>query len=144
MSSNREIMISFLNIVKSRGLLTKLIQELYDFTDINEYNYIYRLICEDNLVIIDIYDNFSVNRFNRYIFSFDNNGEYDVKVLEENNVFVTRIYVLKIKKCNNNNIYNFAYLFSLNKDEMLEYSKKLFSKELNNILLEIINKPTYL
>ena len=135
----KDLMIKFLNKIKFKGLLTKFIQELYEIPEIHDYNYLYRLINEDNLVIIDIYDNITKNRFNRYIFSFDE-GDYDYKVTEENNVFVTRIYVNNMT-ISDNHIYQFAYLFKLDSKDIIGEAEKIFSSEIINVLKSIINKP---
>ena len=82
----------FIKEIENSKLVTLFIKNLFGYEELNDYNYLFRMNEEYNKIIIDIYDNISDNRFNRYIFSFDD-GEYDIKVIEDNNVFVTYIFI---------------------------------------------------
>ena len=139
--TKKELFLKLLDKVQSRGLLTTFIKELFDYEDLNDFNYIYRLTKEDNLVIMDIYDNVSINRFNRYIFSFDS-GDYDIKVVEEDNVYVTRIYVANITKPSTK-LLKLAYMLNLDKEAMISYAENFLNNDIVKILREIINKPIY-
>ena len=118
--------------------MTKFIINIFDYERLQDYNYIFRMIDGNNEVIIDIYDNVSDNRFNRYIFSFIDNV-YVFKVLEEGNVFVNYISVLNMVD-GNNKLEKLAYLFKLDEDEMLDYANTFLNKIFVDILEEIIKK----
>jgi hypothetical protein len=128
----------FINKINDRKLLTKFIINIFDYEGLQDHNYIFRMIDGNNEVIIDIYDNVSDNRFNRYIFSFIDN-DYVFKVLEEGNVFVNYISVLNMVD-SNNKLEKLAYLFKLDEDEMLDYANTFLNKIFVDILEEIIKK----
>lgn len=128
----------FINKINDRKLMTKFIINIFDYEKLQDYNYIFRMIDGNNEVIIDIYDNVSDNRFNRYIFSFVNK-DYVFKVLEEGNVFVNYISVLNMVD-GNNKLEKLAYLFKLDEDEMLGYANTFLNKIFVDILEEIIKK----
>ena len=132
-------MLKFINNIQNNGLLTGFIADLFDYDSFYDYNYIFRLTSENENVIMDIYDNISSNRFNRYIFSFTK-GDYAYKTKEEKNVFVTRIYIDNITS-NDIKLHKLAYLFKLDDDGMLTYAKTFLDLKYVKILSEIINKP---
>lgn len=132
-------MYNYIKNIKDRGLLTEFIAKLFDYREFYDYNYIFRLSNSDNEVIIDIYDNISKHRFNRYIFSFIK-GEYEHKTKEENNVFITKIYIDKIND-SEVKLYKLAYLFKLDTSKMEVYAKTFLDDKYVKILTEIINKP---
>ena len=61
-------MIKFINEIINREMLTEFIKEIFNYENLFDYNYIFRMVDKDNFIIIDIYDNVSKNRFNKYIF----------------------------------------------------------------------------
>ena len=128
----------FINKINDRKLMTKFIRNIFDYDKIQDYNYIFRMIDGNNEIIIDIYDNISDNRFNRYIFSFGEK-DYTFKVLEEGNVFVNYISVLNMVD-SDNKLEKLAYLFKLEDNEMLIYANTFLNKIFVDILEEIIKK----
>jgi len=126
----------FINKINDRKLMTKFIRNIFDYDKIQDYNYIFRMIDGNNEIIIDIYDNISDNRFNRYIFSFEEK-DYTFKVLEEGNVFVNYISVLNMVD-SDNKLEKLAYLFKLEDNEMLIYANTFLNKIFVDILKEII------
>ena len=128
----------FLNKINDMKLMTKFIINIFYYEGLQDYNYIFRMIDVNNEVIIDIYDNVSDNRFNRYIFSFMDN-DYVFKVLEEGNVFVNYISIMNVVD-GNNKLEKLAYLFKLDEDEMLDYANTFLNKIFVDILEEIIKK----
>ena len=134
--SNKEYLKRFIESIQSNKRLTSFIKNIFDYDNFNDYNYIFRLTEDDNSVIIDIYDNISDNRFNRYIFDF-NNEMSNVDIIQEGNVFVTKIPI-KNASDSDNKLYKLAYLFKLDKSKMLEYSKTFLNDEFRTILKDII------
>lgn len=129
----------FMETIEKNKTLTQFIINIFDYEDFHDYNYIFRLIENDDNVIIDIYDNISENRFNRYIFSFVN-GNYDYKVTEEKNVFVNYINVLNLNNCDNK-LLKFAYLFKLNDNNLrIEYAKEFLDDVFVNLLIKLQNE----
>ena len=137
--NNKQLMLSFIKAIKNKGLLTSFIASIFDYNNFHDYNYLFRMTTNANLIIIDIYDNISSNRFNRYIFSFDEAGEYDIKIVNENNVFVTRIYINRVED-SENKLIKLAYLFQIEQNKMLAYANTFLDKKYVNILNKIINK----
>lgn len=134
----KQIMYDFINEVVNNNLTTKMLLEIFGYSDLKDYNYIFRVSCDDNSVIVDIYDNVSINRFNRFCFSF--NILFDnFNRVENENVFVTYISVYNINNLSNN-IFRFAYLFSLDVGNMLEYANTFLDKSFISLLENIIKK----
>ena len=132
---NREdIMYQFLKIIERKKRLTLLIINIFDYQNFTDYNYISRIIKVKKEVIIDIYDNISINRFNRYIFNFSHE-KYNIKKNEENNVYITSICIENIEN-SNNKLIKLAYLF---KNLNIDYAKTFLDQELIDILKKIIN-----
>ena len=134
--NKKELMLLFFRKVKYRRLMTKFLENIFDYNGINDYNYIYRVQENSDDIIIDVYDNVSVNRFNRYIFSF-NGLEKDYQVYENDNVFVTVISVINSCNCSNKLI-KLAYLFKIEDKKMVEYAKTFLNNEFVKIISEII------
>lgn len=132
----KELLINFINKIQKKKLLTAFISELFNYDGFHDYNYLFRINSEDDLVIIDIYDNVSSNRFNRYIFVFKN-GEYSFKTIEEGNVFVTKIYIDNIQD-DSIKLHKFAFLFRLDYSEMHDYAKTFLSNKFVMILDSLI------
>ena len=134
--NKKNIMYKFINTIENNNLMTEFIINIFDYQNFNKYNYIFRMIKEKDNIIIDIYDNISDNRFNRYIFCFTN-CNYDIKRVEESNVYVTYISINNIKN-NENKLYKLAYLFSLDKNTMINYAKTFLNHKFITILESII------
>lgn len=128
----------FINRINERKLMTKFIINIFNYDNLHDYNYIFRMIDNTKEIIIDIYDNVSNHRFNRYIFSFEKTN-YTYKVIEENNVFINYISIINITN-ENSNLEKLAYLFKLNEDEMITYANTFLNKIFTDILNEIIKK----
>ncbi|MBQ8218997.1 MAG: hypothetical protein IJZ79_04520 [Bacilli bacterium] len=129
----------FFENISDKELMTLFIKILFNYENLHDYNYLFRIKEEKNKIIVDIYDNVSDNRFNRYIFDF-NIGEYDMKVIEEGNVFVNYIYILNIKDPDNN-LLKLAYLFRIRKNKMIEYAKTFLPNEIVQVLIDILKEP---
>ena len=117
----------FIKRIEYNKLLTLLIKNLFDYNDITDYNYLFRITKDNQTVIIDIYDNISDNRFNRYIFNFGkkiNKTKY-----HKDNVFVTYINVLDIKKCHSK-LDKLGYLFCLDRNMMIEYARTFLDEKI--------------
>ena len=134
--SKKELLESFIKTIQERNKLTDFIKLIFDYNNLQDYNYIFRLSMNNNEVIIDIYDNISDNRFNRYIFSYDK-GKYETKVVSDNNVFKTYIDVLNLSNPSNK-LYKLGYMTILDKEKIIDYGNTFLSKEYIDILKEII------
>ena len=134
--NKEDIFFIFLKEIEKEKLITKFLNEIFEYNDLCEYNYIYRAVEKDNSIVIDVYDNISNNRFNRYVFLFSN-GKCDKRVVKEDNVYVTYINVLNIKD-GNSKIDKLAYLMNLDKDKMIIYGNTFLDKDFIDILKEII------
>ena len=137
--NKKALMWCFINELVKDKKITLFIRNIFNYQEINDYNYLFRVIEENNSVMMDIYDNISDNRFNRYIFSFDK-GKYDMKVIQEGNVFVTFIFINKVIDCDNK-LLKLAYLFKLDNLEMIDYAKDFLDKEIVEVLIKILKKP---
>lgn len=138
--NKKEFLREFINKISSKSsLLTMFIRDIFDYKNFYDYSYLFRMKEEDNSIIFDIYDNVSDNRFNRYIFIFDS-GKYDIKTVEECNVFVTNIYVHSVREGNDSKLLKFAYLLNLEYDEMERYASLFLSKKIVEVLVRIIKK----
>ena len=134
--NKKEMMLRFLRKIKYRKLMTSFLINIFDYNGLHDYNYIYRIEDNNDDIIIDIYDNISANRFNRYIFSFSN-LEKDYQVYEKDSVFVTIINVINSKD-NQNKLLKLAYLFNIDKEKMLDYANTFLDMEFIKIIKEII------
>lgn len=134
--NRRRMMGLYLKKLERSKLLTRFIALLFDYKDFHDYNYIYRMVEENKRIIIDIYDNISSNRFNRYIISFKENDKgYNIQ--EMDNVFVTYINVFKIENADNM-LLKFCYLFTLELDKMVEYAKEFLDLDMVLCLEEML------
>ena len=133
--NNKDIMREFIKVINDGGLMTKFIMNIFDYNEINDYNYIFRLIDKNDEIIIDIYDNISDTRFNRYIFNFVDND--NIKEYIDDDVFVMRICILDIDD-SYDKILKFAYLFKLDYHKMIDYANSFLNVEFVNILRDII------
>ena len=134
--NKKELLEIFIKTIQKNKLLTEFIQNIFDYKNLHDYNYIFRISTNREEVIIDIYDNISNHRFNRYVFSY-NRGKYKTNVIEENNVFVTYIDVLNLTG-SNNKLYKLAYMTILKKEKIIDYAKTFLDNKFINILKEII------
>lgn len=134
--NKKELLEIFIKTIQKNKLLTEFIQNIFDYKNLHDYNYIFRISTNREEVIIDIYDNISNHRFNRYVFSY-NRGKYTTNVIEENNVFVTYIDVLNLTG-SNNKLYKLAYMTILKKEKIIDYAKTFLDNKFINILKKII------
>ena len=138
--NKRVLMKEFIETIDRRKLMTQFIKNMFNYQELYDYNYLFRIKEEGNMLVIDIYDNVSNNRFNRYIYRFSP-GKYMIKIEEKDNVFVNYINIMNIDKDNyENNIIKLGYLFKLKKNKMIEYAHKFLSDEVVDILSEILKK----
>lgn len=135
--NKKAIMSRFIEKIEDRKLMTLFIKELFDYDNFNDYNYLFRMKDDYKRVIIDIYDNVSSNRFNRYIFSFIK-GDYDFKVVEDKNVFVSYINVLNLAD-SDNKLLKLGYLFRIRKNKMIGYAKTFLTDEIVKCLEEVLD-----
>lgn len=135
--NKKAIMSRFIEKIEDRKLMTLFIKELFDYDNFNDYNYLFRMKDDYKRVIIDIYDNVSSNRFNRYIFSFIK-GDYDFKVVEDKNVFVSYINVLNLVD-SDNKLLKLGYLFRIRKNKMIGYAKTFLTDEIVKCLEEVLD-----
>lgn len=134
--NKKNMMRDFIKAIDTNKMMTKFIKNIFDYSDFYDYNYLFRMIDGDNEVIVDIYDNVSDNRFNRYIFSFLEH-EYDFRVIEEGNVFVNYISILNIED-NDNRLLKLAYLFKIDDGKMIEYANSFLDDEFVLLLRDIV------
>ena len=134
--NNKNKLAKYIRRIKRKNELTSFISYIFTYNNLQTYNYIFRLIEEESRVIIDIYDNISNNRFNRYIFNFNKTSLKSMTV-KENNIFVTYINIYNLPK-NKNNIYKLGYLFKLDNNKMIKYANTFLEQKYIDILLEII------
>ena len=134
------LLYKFISIIRDRELLTEFIKYIFEYQELHDYNYIFRIELSNKDVIIDIYDNVSEHRFNRYIFSYKK-GEYSNGVIANNNsVFVTYIDVLGLTD-SSILMYKLGYMTTLSKKKLLVYAKTFLPDIYVEILKEIIKKP---
>ena len=136
--NKKDMLYSFIKRIEKKKLLTLFIRNICGYEKLQDYNYIFRIINEDNCIIIDIYDNISDNRFNRYIFNFSNESSKNNSV-NDGNVFVTYIDVNMVYD-SDNKLYKLAYLTKISDDKIIEYAKSFLDSKLIDILKEIIKK----
>lgn len=137
-----KIMSEFLNSLDKNKKLTIFYKIIFNYEVLNDYNYISRIVNNNNnYIIIDIYDNVLDNRFNRYIFDFKNK-DYIIDVKSDGDVIVTRICV-NGEYTPDSNLMKLAYLFSnRNNNNMLFYAKTFLPEDIVIILEKNIkNKP---
>lgn len=137
--NKKDLLIKFINELLKRKLMTEFIRNIFDYQNFSDYNYIFRLQEEKTNIIIDIYDNISDNRFNRYVFKFSK-GESLIRMGIENNVFVTYINVLNVKEDNKDKLLKLAYLFNMRKTKMLDYANTFLNKSIVLTLKDVLDK----
>jgi len=135
--TNQELMYQFVTYIYNNKLTTKFLRNILIYDELHDYNYIFRVALSDNYIIIDIYDNISENRFNRYIFDF-NKRNHSFKMNQISNVYVTYINIFSTRKPSSN-ILKLAYLFKLSRSRMINYAKKFLDDEFIVILKKLIN-----
>ena len=136
----RELMREFIKLLDSRNLLTLFIKNIFNYQEFNDYNYLFRMVEDGNKIIIDIYDNVSVHRFNRYIFNFGKKRYDGSMIFSNDNVYVTYIDINYLTN-NASDIFRLGYLFKIKKGMMLDYAKDFFDDEILVVLEEILKKP---
>lgn len=134
--NNKVIMLDFINRINNLGLMTEFIMNIFGYKDIFDYNYMFRIIDDGNDLIMDIYDNVSENKFNRYVYSFYD-SDYDYKREIGDKLFVHYINIFKIRDIDNN-VLRLGYLFSLDMDKMIDYAKIFMNDKFILILDNII------
>ena len=137
--NKKRVMCDFINEINNKNLMTLFIKNIFEYEEFYDYNYLFRMISTDREIIIDIYDNVSDNRFNRYIFLFEDLG-YDIKVIQEGNVFVSYISINDVID-SDNKLLKLAYLFKIDDNLMLEYASSFLDNIFVSILDEIIKRP---
>lgn len=138
--TNSELMYNFILKIYNDGLTTKFLKQIFDYRNISEINYIFRVSLKEKIVVVDVFDNISRNRFNRYFFEFKRDKKYYI-VDEHNNVFTTRIKVFSLSKKHvlDSNLLKLAYLFKQCPSKIVEYAKTFLSDELVNVLISVID-----
>lgn len=138
--NKKNMLREFINEINDRKMMTQFIKNIFGYENFFDYNYLFRMVDNDSELIIDIYDNVSDNRFNRYVFNFDDCLGYDLKVVYEGNVFVNYISVSDaLDNCDN--LLKLAYLFKIDDSNMLEYAESFLDREFVLILKDILKKP---
>lgn len=144
MNVNRcKIMKEFLELILKKGLLTDFLNDIFEYKNFKDYNYIYRLGSDKESIIIDVYDNASVNRFNRYIYSFVDNDEYDYMVEVHDNVYVHYYNVFRLGDKLDKRMM-FGYLFTLPYEEMIEYARGFMNTKYLECLEIVLKKASLL
>ena len=138
--NKKDIMYKFIKAIEKEKLLTLFIKNIFDYQNFYDYNYLFRITSDTKKISIDIYDNISENRFNRYIFIFSS-GPFKIKTDEKNNVFITHIYIENVVD-SQNKLLKLAYLFKLKPHEMIPYAKKFLDNKIVTILNNIITETT--
>ena len=137
--NQKRLLMKFINVIQRKKLLTEFLADIFEYDDFHDYNYLFRMVNNDDEIIIDIYDNVSDNRFNRYVLNY-NKGKIKTRVVTDNNVYVNYIDVFNIKN-GVNKLYDFIYITTLDKDKIIIYANTVLKSKFVNILKEIINKP---
>jgi hypothetical protein len=133
--NKKDMMYKFIKSIEKENLLTKFLINVFEYDELRDYNYIFRMIDKDNQIVIDIYDNVSLNKYNRYIYDFGIDN-YHILDFEEGDVFVKRINILNAVDLDINHL-KFAYLFNID-DEFFEcYASDFLDSELVKILNDI-------
>jgi len=138
MNDGKVIMTNFINAIINRGLLTEFIKIIFNYDYLFDYNYMFRMIDDDNFIIIDIYDNVSQNRFNRYVYDFIDDS-YVFLLDYENNILVRKISVINVNR-DGDNILKLGYLFKLDRELMLDYADEFMDIKFIKVLEYLIKK----
>ena len=134
--NKKDFMFKFISEIEKKGLMTEFIINIFDYKNFHDYNYLFRLIDRDNEIIMDIYDNVSNNRFNRYVFNFENSNR---KNINERNVFLTYINLSNIMD-SDIKLYKLGYLFTIDVDDMIIYAKSFLNDKFVTLLENIISQ----
>lgn len=135
---NRKIMSEFLNSLNRNNKLTSFFKIIFNYEVLNDYNYISRFAEIGDSFIIDIYDNVSDNRFNRYIFNF-NQKDFSKMVKNDGDVIVTFICV-NANYVPLDNVMKLAYMFSNHNNDIAMYARTFLPDDIIDILLKIVEK----
>lgn len=131
--NKKDIMKKFINMVINRKLFTRFINTVFEYDILRDYNYMFRIKDINNKIIIDIYDNVSVNRFNRYVFDFV--SDY----IDVCDYYVTIKYIdVMNSEDGSDNLSKFSYLFKIDDHMMIDYANSFLDIEFVNILKNII------
>jgi len=125
--TKKKEMYTFLKCIESNNLMTKFLINIFHYDGLEDYNYISRIGMNENLVILDIYDNVTENRFNRYCFNFDKDSSSYFNE-EYNNVFITNI-AINNSFDEDNNFIKLSYMFKISKSKRVEYAKTFLDDE---------------
>ena len=141
--TNLELMYNFILKIYEDELTTEFLKQIFNYKNFSEINYIFRVSLKKKMVVIDIFDNISRNRFNRYFFEFKRAKKQYV-VTECDNVFISKIKVFSLSKKQvlNNNLLKLGYLFKLPSSKMIAYAKTFLNEDLVNLLTNILNNQT--
>lgn len=129
----------FIREINDKKLMTNFIRNIFGYKNFYDHNYLFRMIENEDEIIIDIYDNVTDNRFNRYIFSFSDIN-YIYKVIEEGNVYVNYLSILRSID-GDSNLIKLAYLFNIHDEMMIDYASSFLDEEFIDILKSIRKKP---
>lgn len=140
--NKKDVLYSFIKEIEKEKKLTAFIKDIFGYEELYDYNYIFRITATKSKVIIDIYDNVSINRFNRYIFNYSK-SKYNTNITKKDNVYITNINVLKIED-SENKLYKLAYLTKLRRNNMVEYANTFLDKEFVEIVENIIKNKSNL
>lgn len=137
--NKKNMLRDFINEINDNKMMTQFIKNIFGYENFYDYNYLFRMVDNDSELIIDIYDNVSDNRFNRYVFSFVDLG-YDLKIMYEGNVFVNYISINEVLD-SDNNLLKLAYLFKIDEEYMIDYGYSFLDLEFVEIIRDILKKP---
>ncbi len=132
--TNKDEMYCFLKRIFDRKLMTKFLINIFDYEGLEDFNYISRVSMKEDMVILDVYDNITDNRFNRYCFDFNAKAKSFFNNLK-NDVFVTKIAVLNIKE-KKDKLIKLAYLFNLSYEKRIKYAKTF----LDDVFINLFSK----
>ena len=132
--NNQELLIKYINKIKKKNLLTQFISYIFNYQNLTKNNYIFRIKKQNNQIIMDIYDNISINKLNTYIFDYSQSNNF-IKKTKKDGIYITHIYMTNTKD-SHIRLYKLAYLFTLDKKDMIMYANTFLEKE----FIEILNK----
>lgn len=136
--NKKDMMYKFIQLTEKNNLLTQFLINVFGYIEIYNYNYIFRVIDKEEQIVIDIYDNVSLNKFNRYVYDFSLES-VNIMDYKDGDVYVKKISVLN--SCDTDiNYLKFAYLFKISVENMESYALNFMNFELVKILGDIKNK----
>lgn len=138
--SREDFLYLFLKEIEKRGLLTKFIINIFGYKDFHDYNYICRIKKIDKQINLEIFDNVSEKKFNRYEFDF---GNSDIGIQEGmiDNVWVMHINVRRMFNCDQN-IFKLAHLCKLDRKKMVWYAFGFLDWEFVRIIISILKNKS--